>query len=59
VPASTVSGLNDADVARHFTDRGLEVTLTLVDDDEATTLRPVRADLHETTFVARPALIGA
>jgi hypothetical protein len=30
-----------------------------VSDDEATSLRPLRCDLHETTFAGRPAVIGA
>ena len=38
---------------------GLARLRLLVGDDEATALRPLRSDLHETTFVARPALIGA
>jgi hypothetical protein len=30
----------------------------LVPDEHAVSLRNLRSDLHETTFVARPALIG-
>jgi phenylacetate-coenzyme A ligase PaaK-like adenylate-forming protein len=56
---SAVTGLDEAEVARHFADRGLDLDLALVGDDEATALRPLRSDLHETTFAARPALIGA
>jgi len=60
VPVAAITGLDEAEVIRHFADRGLDVDLTLVSgDDEAAALRPLRSDLHETTFVARPALIGA
>jgi phenylacetate-CoA ligase len=55
---SAVAGLGLAAVD-HFAARGLDVDLTLVPDDEARALRPLRCDLRETTFVARPALIGA
>ncbi|GIH14299.1 phenylacetate--CoA ligase family protein [Rugosimonospora africana] len=59
LPASAVAGLDETEAAGHFADRGLEVDLALVGDDEATALRALRSDLHETTFAARPALIGA
>jgi phenylacetate-coenzyme A ligase PaaK-like adenylate-forming protein len=59
LPVSAVAGLDRAEVARHFGDRGLDVDLALVGDDQAGALRPLRSDLHETTFAARPALIGA
>jgi len=60
LPRYAVEGLDEAQVSRHFADRGLDVDLTLVSDDEATALRTLRSDLHETTFAAaRPALIGA
>jgi len=59
LPFSAIRGVDQADVARHFAVRGLDLDLALVGDDEATALRPLRSDLHETTFVARPALIGA
>jgi phenylacetate-coenzyme A ligase PaaK-like adenylate-forming protein len=57
--AATVAGLDEAEVARHFADRGIDTDLAFVSDDEATSLRPLRSDLHETLFAARPALIGA
>jgi phenylacetate-coenzyme A ligase PaaK-like adenylate-forming protein len=50
VPRSTVDGLGSAAVAAHLADRGLEVQLRIVSDDEAVTLRRVRADLVESTF---------
>jgi phenylacetate-CoA ligase len=59
LPVSAIAGLDQAEVARHFADRGLDLDLALVSDDEASALRPLRSDLHETTFAARPALIGA
>jgi phenylacetate-CoA ligase len=59
LPVSAVARLDEAEVGRHFADRGLELDLALVDDDEAAALRPLRSDLHETTFAAGPALIGA
>jgi phenylacetate-coenzyme A ligase PaaK-like adenylate-forming protein len=59
LPISAITGLGDTEAARHFADRGLDVDLAFVGDDEATSLRSVRSDLHETTFAARPALIGA
>jgi phenylacetate-coenzyme A ligase PaaK-like adenylate-forming protein len=59
LPVSAVTGLDQAEVARHFGDRGLDLDVDLVGDDQATALRPLRSDLHETTFAARPALIGA
>jgi phenylacetate-CoA ligase len=59
LPVSTITGLDEAEVARHFTDRGLDLDLALVGDDQANALRPLRSDLHETTFAAGPALIGA
>lgn len=56
---SALAGLSQAEAQRHFADAGLDVDLTLVPDDEAMSLRALRCDLRETTFVARPALIGA
>lgn len=59
LPVSAISGLSKADAVSHLAGHGLDVDLDLVRDDEATALRHVRSDLHETTFTARPALIGA
>jgi len=56
---SAIADLDEAEVARHFADRGLDLDLALVGDEEAIALRPLRSDLHETTFAARPALIGS
>jgi phenylacetate-CoA ligase len=59
LPVSAVAGLDEAEAARHFAERGVDLDLALVNDEEAAALRPLRSDLHETTFSARPALIGA
>ncbi|HEX5494636.1 MAG TPA: AMP-binding protein [Mycobacteriales bacterium] len=59
LPASAITGLDEAEAARHFADRGLDLDLALAGDDEATTLRLLRSDLRETTFAAGSALIGA
>lgn len=53
VGESTVAGLGVAAVTTHLADRGLKARINVVDDDEARALRPVRADLLETTFTAR------
>lgn len=58
LPESAVDGLSSAGARDHFAARGLDVDLTLVGNTEAVWLRPLRSDLHETTFVAAPALIG-
>ena len=59
LPRSAIAGFGEAAAVRHFADNGLDVDLTLVSDDDARALRLLRCDLHETTFVAPPALIGA
>jgi phenylacetate-coenzyme A ligase PaaK-like adenylate-forming protein len=50
LPISAIDDLGAAAAVRHFAGHGLEVDLSLVDDAEAATLRPLRSDLHETTF---------
>jgi hypothetical protein len=59
VPESAVDGLGVAAATAHFADRGLDVQVhpVPVDAAGARALRPVRADLVETTF-ATPALAG-
>ena len=59
LPEYAIAGLGHRGAVEHFAGHGLDVDLGLVPDDEATALRPLRCDLRETTFVARPALIGA
>jgi phenylacetate-CoA ligase len=58
LPESAIDGLGDAGAREHFARRGLEVDLVLVPEDAGPSLRALRSDLHETTFVASPALIG-
>jgi phenylacetate-CoA ligase len=57
--ASAIEGLSETEARQHFAEHGLDADLTVVSDEEAIALRPLRADLHETTFAARPALTGA
>ncbi|HEY7043468.1 MAG TPA: hypothetical protein VH419_07360, partial [Nocardioidaceae bacterium] len=59
LPTSAVAGLDESEVSGHFADRGLDLDLAFVADEESVALRPLRSDLHETTFAGRPALIGA
>jgi phenylacetate-CoA ligase len=59
LPKAAIDGFGHAAALQHFARCGLDADLTLVPDDEAVALRPLRCDLRETTFVARPALIGA
>ncbi|HEY3607172.1 MAG TPA: AMP-binding protein [Pseudonocardiaceae bacterium] len=59
LPVSAIADIGEAAAVRHFADHGVDVHLRTVADDEARSLRPLRCDLRETTFVARPALIGA
>ena len=58
LPVGAITDLGEKAAQRHFADRGLDVHLRLVDDDQATSLRHVRSDLHETTFLAQPAPVG-
>jgi phenylacetate-CoA ligase len=50
VPKSTVDGVGSDAVVAHLGDRGISVQLRIVADEEAVALRPVRADLLESTF---------
>lgn len=59
LPKSAIAGIGEQEAARHFADHDLDCELAFVGDDEAPSLRLLRSDLHETTFAARPALIGA
>jgi hypothetical protein len=58
LPESALDGLGEAGAYDHFAARGLDDDLVPVSDAEGPALRPLRSDLHETTFVAAPALIG-
>lgn len=55
LPFAAVSGLSEPDLLNHFASHGLDVRIATVPDDQARWLRPLRSDLHETTFVGRPA----
>jgi phenylacetate-CoA ligase len=57
LPVSAVDGYGLRAATDHFADRGLPVDLALVPEAQAAALRPLRCDLHETTF-AEPALAG-
>jgi len=59
LPASAIAGLGEAEARRHFAAAGLDVDLDIVSDDQATSLRHTRSDLHETTFASQHALVGA
>jgi len=59
LPAGALAGLSEAEAREHFAAAGLDVALDLVADEEATTLRRTRSDLHETTFAGQHALVGA
>lgn len=59
LPGSATEDLGEAEAVRHFADHGLDVDLAFVGDAEARALRPLRCDLHETTFAGGHALIGA
>jgi phenylacetate-coenzyme A ligase PaaK-like adenylate-forming protein len=59
LPESAIDGFGHAAAVEHFADHGLDVDLALVSGEAALDLRPLRCDLRETTFVGRPALIGA
>lgn len=58
LPASALVGLGQAGAVEHFAERGLDVDISVVPDEQARGLRNLRSDLRETTFVAAPALIG-
>ncbi|HEX4729166.1 MAG TPA: hypothetical protein VH298_15280 [Jatrophihabitans sp.] len=58
LPESALEGLSEAGAREHFAQHGLDVELALVPDAAAVSLRPLRSDLRETTFVNATALIG-
>ncbi|MCU1681965.1 MAG: hypothetical protein JWQ81_2704 [Amycolatopsis sp.] len=59
LPVAAIDGFGESAARNHFAEAGLDVDLAVVSDEEATTLRQVRSDLHERTFAARPVPIGA
>jgi phenylacetate-CoA ligase len=58
LPAAAMLGLSAGGAREHFEGHGIAADLAVVGDEHAVALRNLRSDLHETTFVARPALIG-
>ena len=58
LPTAAVAGFGVAATVAHLADRGLDVDLELVPDVDATRLRPLRCDLRESTFAARPVSSG-
>jgi len=59
LPVSAIDGFGEAAAQRHFEAAGLDADLVVVGNDQALSLRRVRADLHETSFAAPHALVGA
>jgi phenylacetate-CoA ligase len=59
LPAAAVAGYGEAAARSHFAETGLDVDLTIVPDDQATSLRHTRGDLHETTVAGQQTFIGA
>ena len=54
VPGSALEGATSDDVRQRFVDRGFDLDVsTIVDDGQGAGLRPLRADLLETTFAGR------
>jgi phenylacetate-CoA ligase len=58
LPAAAVDGFGVAATVAHLAERGLDVDLDLVPDDQAVRLRPLRCDLREATFAARSHPLG-
>lgn len=58
LPAGALAGLDLRDARRHFADRGLDVDLEIVADDQARLLRQLRSDLHEATFATDLITVG-
>ena len=54
LPAGAVRGLSRAEVRTHFLDRGIDVDVHVVADEQAPSLRHLRSDLRETTFASPP-----
>lgn len=59
LPAGAIAGYGEAEARHHFAAAGLDVDLHIVGDEEATSLRQTRSDLHETTFAGQHELVGA
>jgi phenylacetate-CoA ligase len=59
LPSSAIAGCGEAQARQHFAAAGLDIALDVVGDEETTSLRHTRSDLHETTFASQHALVGA
>jgi phenylacetate-coenzyme A ligase PaaK-like adenylate-forming protein len=59
LPEAAIAGLGEAAARQRLAEAGIEADLVIVPDDQGAALRPTRSDLHETSFGASPALIGA
>lgn len=59
LPATAVDGFGEAAAQRHFAEAGLDVDLVIVGPDQAAPLRRTRSDLHEASFAAPHAFVGA
>jgi phenylacetate-coenzyme A ligase PaaK-like adenylate-forming protein len=56
---AAIAGYGEAATRRHLAEAGIEADLMVVGDEQAGLLRRTRSDLHETSFAAPQALIGA
>ena len=52
MPVSALDNYGEAAARGHYADRGLDVDIAVVLDEDARSLRPLRCDLRETTFAA-------
>ena len=52
-PAEALTGMTPRQFERQFADAGIPVHLTEAASGDGTALRPLRADLLETTFAGR------
>jgi phenylacetate-CoA ligase len=58
LPVGALAGLGEDDIRQHFIERGVDASINIVPDEEAATLRLLRCDLRETTFVNYPNPLG-
>ncbi|CAN5851971.1 hypothetical protein BH18ACT7_BH18ACT7_22810 [soil metagenome] len=58
LPDGAVHPDGRAATVEHFAAHGLDVDLDIVGDEQARSLRHLRSDLHETTFVGLPTSVG-
>jgi hypothetical protein len=53
VPGEALTGMTPRQIERQFAEAGIPVRLVEATGQDAATLRPLRADLLETTFAGR------